>query len=171
MARSIRRRLRPCGKGMTLPLACSMDDPLDGRWFLALEFMAPRASKECAGANGYGDSYLRAPPDSPPGSTYRVGKDFRSDPGVRGAVAIAAVHVPDGHCLLARTTPETLSRLASAALRFVRVQIRARSELQNDFFSLLMYDEVGKHQLARHSATSALPGREVFSVLILHGLG
>src|SRR5882672_241299 len=44
---------------MTLPLACSMADPLDGLWFLAREFMGPRASKECAARLARGDNHLR----------------------------------------------------------------------------------------------------------------
>src|SRR5712692_3742372 len=44
---------------MTLPLACSIDDPLDGLWFLAREFMGPRDSKECAARLGRGDNHLR----------------------------------------------------------------------------------------------------------------
>src|SRR5216684_5321042 len=44
---------------MTLPLACSIDAPLDGLWFLAREFMGPRDSKECAARLGRGDNHLR----------------------------------------------------------------------------------------------------------------
>src|SRR2546426_5285201 len=44
---------------MTMPLACSMADPLDCRWILAFNFMGPRASKECAASLVRGDKYLR----------------------------------------------------------------------------------------------------------------
>ena len=42
-----------------MPLACSMADPLDGRWILARGFMAPRGSKEYAEGSGRGDRHLR----------------------------------------------------------------------------------------------------------------
>jgi hypothetical protein len=44
---------------MTTPFACSMADPLDGRWFLARGFMGPRASKECAATLVRGDKDLQ----------------------------------------------------------------------------------------------------------------
>ena len=91
-----------------------------GSW--ALEFMAPRASKECAEDSGYGHRYLRAPPSLPPRITYRVGKDFPLGSGPR-PVASSPSTFQDRRCFLAATShvrgPD-LSSLASAALRQAR---------------------------------------------------
>jgi len=62
--------------------------------------------------------------------------------------------------------------LASAALRQGR-QFKFVRVLSLPEWLLLTRShttKVGKLQVAGHSTTSALPGNEVFSVLILHGL-
>src|SRR5206468_1046761 len=117
---------------------------------------------------------LAGPAQSSAENYLQGGKGFPARIGSAPS-CVVAVHVPDRRCFVAGTShvrgPD-LSSLASAALRQGRPikLVRILSLPEWLLLTRSRTTKVGKLQVAGHSTTSALPGSEVFSVWILHGL-
>jgi hypothetical protein len=170
---------------MTMPLACSMADPLDGRWILARGFMAPRGSKEYAAGLGRGDRHLRERRRAAKANKLQGGKGFpRADasattpstiasppgPSLRGGNVLGALRLPPPAVSLRIACPPAV--LSVVVRHVARLLSPARSPFMRG--RAFPIDETLKFKSDADAAHDPIPsqvslsGQEEFSALDHH---